>query len=76
MKARSWPKGRGDYSGKSASDTNLGINVVYIYTPDEKEYKVIGNNTVDLAAMLIATPENWAFWNMFITQFASFVENI
>ncbi|MFW5780276.1 MAG: DNA-directed RNA polymerase subunit beta, partial [Bacillota bacterium] len=34
-----------------------GINVVYIVTPDGKEYKVIGNNTVDLAAYIDCDPK-------------------
>lgn len=41
---------------KARQIQNLGINVVYIYTPDEKEYKVIGNNTVDLAAYVDCDP--------------------
>ena len=31
---------------------NAGVNVVYVETPDGGEFKVIGNNTVDLAAYI------------------------
>lgn len=34
-----------------------GVNIVYIITPDGGEYKVIGNNTVDLAAYVDCDPK-------------------
>ncbi|MBR1748111.1 MAG: DNA-directed RNA polymerase subunit beta [Clostridia bacterium] len=37
---------------------NAGVNVVYVVTPDEGEFKVIGNNTVDLAAYIDVNPRD------------------
>ncbi len=37
---------------------NSGINVVFVVTPDGGEYKVIGNNTVDLAYYIGENPRN------------------
>lgn len=42
---------------KAREIQNLGINVVYIVTPDDGEYKVIGNNTVNLASYVDCDPK-------------------
>ena len=42
---------------KAREIQNAGINVVYILTPENGEYKVIGNNTVDLAGYIDCNPK-------------------
>ena len=43
---------------KAKEIQDSGINVVYVATPDGKEYKVIGNNTVDLTSYIGENPRN------------------
>ena len=43
---------------KAKEIQDSGINVVYVATPDGNEYKVIGNNTVDLTAYIGENPRN------------------
>mgnify|MGYP004656057725 CR=1 FL=1 len=43
---------------KAKEIQDSGINVVYVATPDGKEYKVIGNNTVDLTLYIGENPRN------------------
>ena len=45
-------------SAKAWEIQNAGINVVFVKTPDDGEFKVIGNNTVDLAAYIDENPRN------------------
>lgn len=42
---------------KAREIQNLGINIVYIVAPNEEEYKVIGNNTVNLASYIDCDPK-------------------
>ncbi len=42
---------------KAKEIQDSGINIVYIAAPEDKEYKVIGNNTVDLAKYIDCNPK-------------------
>jgi DNA-directed RNA polymerase subunit beta len=42
---------------KAKEIQDSGINVVYIVAPEDREYKVIGNNTVDLAKYVDCNPK-------------------
>ena len=43
---------------KAKEIQDSGINVVYVFTPVGNEYKVIGNNTVDLTSYIGENPRN------------------
>lgn len=46
-------------TGEKAKEIqNAGVNVVYVAKPDGGEFKVIGNNTVDLAAYIDVNPRS------------------
>ncbi|NCA92426.1 DNA-directed RNA polymerase subunit beta [bacterium] len=49
-------KGEEVLADKAKEIQNAGVNVVYVVTPSGEEFKVIGNNTVDLRAYIDEDP--------------------